>query len=181
MTYKTHICGGVSAALIITILSRHGYLGLTELSTPAIFGVFTSAILGSSFPDIDQPKSRIGQQLPVVSSLVRSSFGHRGFCHSLLFLLLIHYLVSIFLPSMAFYSYAFIAGAASHLFFDMFNSPGVPLLWPLKVRVRFAKIRTESPTNTKVANFPEKVFRSVWIIFDVLLAANLVVGSSLIS
>jgi len=152
-----------------------GYFGLTPLSTPAIFGTFIAAMFGSVFPDIDQPKSKMGQQIPILSKLMRGTFGHRGFCHSLLFLLILHFLVVRFLPSMAFYSLVFCLGASTHLFFDMFNSPGVPLFWPVKIRVRIAKIRTESQFNSKAANLPEKMFRGVVCVLDVLLAVNMAV------
>ena len=93
----------------------------------------------------------------------------------LLFLLILHFLVVRFLPSMAFYSLVFCLGASTHLFFDMFNSPGVPLFWPVKIRVRIAKIRTESQFNSKAANLPEKMFRGVVCVLDVLLAVNMAV------
>lgn len=139
MTYRTHILGGVAIGAVVTTAAGQGYFGLTPLSTPAIFGTFIAAMFGSVFPDIDQPKSKIGQQIPILSKLMRGTFGHRGFCHSLLFLLILHFLVVRFLPSMAFYSLVFCLGASTHLFFDMFNSPGVPLFWPVKIRVRIAK------------------------------------------
>ena len=175
MTYRTHILGGVAIGAVVTTAAGQGYFGLTPLSTPAIFGTFIAAMFGSVFPDIDQPKSKIGQQIPILSKLMRGTFGHRGFCHSLLFLLILHFLVVRFLPSMAFYSLVFCLGAATHLFFDMFNSPGVPLFWPVKIRVRIAKIRTESQFNSKAANLPEKMFRGVVCVLDVLLAVNMAV------
>lgn len=176
MTYRTHILGGIAVGALVTTAAEQGCLGLASLSTPAIFGTFVSAMFGSVFPDIDQPKSKMGQQIPVVSRLMRGTFGHRGFCHSLLFLLILYFLVVYFLPSMSYYSIVFCLGSATHLFFDMFNSPGVPLFWPVKIRVRIAKIRTESQFNSKVANLPEKVFRGVICILDILLAVNMAVA-----
>lgn len=175
MTYRTHILGGVAIGALVTTAAGQGYFGLLPLSTPAIFGTFISAMFGSIFPDIDQPKSKMGQQIPILSRLMRGTFGHRGFCHSILFLLTLHFLVTQFLPSMTFYSVVFCLGAVTHLFFDMFNSPGVPLFWPVKIRVRIAKIRTESRFNSKAANLPEKIFRGVICTLDVLLAVNMVV------
>ncbi|WP_418055079.1 metal-dependent hydrolase [Pseudoflavonifractor phocaeensis] len=150
MTYRTHILGGVAAAAIITTVSARGCLEfLPPLSTPAVFGSFVAAMIGSILPDIDQPTSMVGKTLPIISRLMRGAFGHRGFCHSLLFLALIYGITMTLFSSMKFYALVLCLGAGSHLLFDMFNRPGIPLLWPLKIQFRLAKIKTESQFGTK--------------------------------
>lgn len=75
MTYRTHILGGVAIGAVVTTAAGQEYFGLTPLSTPAIFGTFIAAMFGSVFPDIDQPKSKMGQQIPILSKLMRGTFG----------------------------------------------------------------------------------------------------------
>jgi inner membrane protein len=170
ITYRTHVLGGIAVAAIVTNIAARGQLeSLPPLTTPAVFGSFVSAMIGSALPDIDQPTSTVGKTLPVVSRLMCGAFGHRGFCHSALFLALFYWLVAAVLPSMKFYAFMLCLGAASHLFFDMFNRPGVPLLWPFKIRFRLAKIKTESKFGTKRDNMQEKVFRAVVTGLDFLL------------
>ncbi len=74
---------------------------------------------------------------------------------------------------MSFYALMLCFGAASHLFFDMFNRPGVPLLWPFKLRFRLAKIKTESKFGTKRDNLQEKIFRLIVAALDVILILSM--------
>ena len=46
--------------------------------------IVPSAILTCLLPDIDHPKSFLGQRLSWISKPVARAFGHRGFTHSLL-------------------------------------------------------------------------------------------------
>nr|WP_300980584.1 metal-dependent hydrolase [Flavonifractor sp. An306] len=166
--------GGIAVAAMVTTVAMGGqFEGLPPLTTPAIFGSFIAAMTGSVFPDIDQPTSTMGRTLPIVSKMMCGTFGHRGFCHSLLFLIVIYGLTAAFLPSMSFYALMLCFGAASHLFFDMFNRPGVPLLWPFKLRFRLAKIKTESKFGTKRDNLQEKIFRLIVAALDVILILSM--------
>ena len=45
--------------------------------------IVPSAILTCLLPDIDHPKSFLGQRLKWISKPVARAFGHRGFTHSL--------------------------------------------------------------------------------------------------
>ncbi|STM77085.1 putative membrane-bound metal-dependent hydrolase [Escherichia coli] len=46
--------------------------------------IVPSAILTCLLPDIDHPKSFLGQRLKWISKPIARAFGHRGFTHSLL-------------------------------------------------------------------------------------------------
>ncbi len=46
--------------------------------------IVPSAVLTCLLPDIDHPKSFLGQRLSWISKPVARAFGHRGFTHSLL-------------------------------------------------------------------------------------------------
>ncbi|RVS91461.1 metal-dependent hydrolase [Escherichia coli] len=68
--------------------------------------IVPSAILTCLLPDIDHPKSFLGQRLKWISKPIARAFGHRGFTHSLLAV------------------------------FALLAPAGVPLLWPCRWRFR---------------------------------------------
>ena len=84
MMGNTHMTGGVVAALSVITVS-----GITS---PALMGLGTAcAVSGSLFPDIDHPNSKLSrrnQLCSAISNLVCSLTTHRGFCHTVPFLLL---------------------------------------------------------------------------------------------
>lgn len=157
------------AAIVTTVAKTGRFDFLPPLTAPEVFGTFIAAAIGSALPDIDQPSSKIGHKLPIMARLMKGMFGHRGLCHSLLFLAVLYAATLIFLPSMQFYSLIMCLGAGSHLIFDMFNCGGVPLVWPFRVRFRVARIKTESPRGNKKDNAPEQRFRAVVRAVDVFL------------
>ncbi|CDL39947.1 Membrane-bound metal-dependent hydrolase YdjM, induced during SOS response [Citrobacter freundii] len=57
--------------------------------------IVPSAILTCLLPDIDHPKSLLGQRLKWISKPIARAFGHRGFTHSLL---AVFALLTTFLP-----------------------------------------------------------------------------------
>lgn len=173
MTYKTHLLGGAAAAVDFILLASENRFGLEPLSVPAICGVFTASMIGGLSPDIDLQNSKVGKTLKPVSAMANGLVGHRTFFHSLLFLLIVLYLTDRFVPSMCLYALAFCAGAASHLLLDMLNEPGVPLLWPIKIRFRIAKIKTESISNSKRENRPERIFRTVLGVLVLFMTINM--------
>ena len=116
MTYKTHLVGGAVAAMLLTLAASEQELGLKPFTTPEFFGVLTASLLGSLAPDIDQgKKSKAGAMVKPVASVCSKCFGHRTFCHSVWFLLLLYFIIRGIFPSMAFFGLAFCIGGASHL------------------------------------------------------------------
>jgi inner membrane protein len=108
---------------------------------------FAVNFIGGLFPDIDQPTSdfwdnfRLG---PVVAKFFCPAIGgHRHISHSLLGLLLIGYgtefltqkLSSVIFIDMKVVWAAFMIGVISHLVLDLFTKEGLPLLWPLEVKI----------------------------------------------
>jgi endonuclease YncB( thermonuclease family) len=97
--------------------------------TPEVLAVAATSIL----PDADNPKSWLGHQLGRVSQDLHRLFGHRGFLHFLLALLLFVVVVGLpiwwatGLPALAL---AASVGYGSHLFADMLTLSGVQLFWP---------------------------------------------------
>lgn len=102
--------------------------------------IIPSAILTCLLPDIDHPKSFLGQRLKWVSKPIARAFGHRGFTHSLLavFALLATFYLKVpdtwIIPADALQG--MVLGYLSHIVADMLTPAGVPLLWPCRWRFR---------------------------------------------
>jgi inner membrane protein len=80
MTAKGHM------ALASAVTLSYLYVDNDLISTLPYFEYFLIAILiGSLFPDIDEPESYIGNKLKVVSILTSVIFKHRTFTHYLIF------------------------------------------------------------------------------------------------
>ena len=122
MIFKTHM----AFALNITI-------GL-ELANIIIIGnsyyekvfFYSFLLLGSVFPDIDEPNSFIGKKFPIISDFLSFSFGHRGFTHFLIFPLLIFFGLYFFIddeckPLL----FAFCLGNLLHQVGDMLTNTGI--------------------------------------------------------
>ena len=158
MLGKTHVSFGLG-------LSACGIVGFNALTnTPlsgADLGIFYGAVaLGSLLPDIDEPNSLLGKKTLGVSNLIQSIFGHRGFTHSLCFVLLLGILLLLLgtldknlwneIPFVAEFAKAFggiiqaqnveifgiglLLGCIFHLIGDMMTLSGVPLLLPFASR-----------------------------------------------
>lgn len=145
MNATTHAVFGVAALA--------GYSLLTGEAPPLY--AYPAAVISSWIPDVDNPRSRLGNGLsrmknPALNSLTRPvswalkvvsftlfrTVGHRTLTHSLLGVAVFVALVS---PGAAFSPDLFaalVAGYVSHLVADALNTKGVPLLWPAGWRFR---------------------------------------------
>jgi inner membrane protein len=95
------------------------------------------AVIGSLAPDIDHPKSTLGQLVKPLSVPIAFVFGHRGVTHSTLAVIACAWVLyehagysRLILP--------FLIGYISHLGGDLLTPAGLPLLWPLKRRRTFS-------------------------------------------
>ena len=104
-------------------------------------------LIGGIFPDIDNPKSYFGQLSKPVSTVIgkigegigKTGSHHRGIFHDFsLYLagLVLSYFYAPFLIG-------FFLGAVSHLFLDMFNPAGVPVLFGIS-KIHLGKIKADS-------------------------------------
>lgn len=102
--------------------------------------IVPSAVLTCLLPDIDHPKSFLGQRLSWISKPVARAFGHRGFTHSLLAVfgaLTLFYLKvpdSWIVPADALEGHG--AGLSQPHSRRYAHPAGVPLLWPCRWRFR---------------------------------------------
>ncbi len=106
-----------------------------------------SALLTCLLPDIDHPKSLLGQRLRWLSQPIARAFGHRGFTHSLLAVAAGLWLFQINLPKsspiLPDVLQGLTLGYLSHIVADMLTPAGVPLLWPCRWRFRLPILRSQ--------------------------------------
>ncbi len=119
----THIAGGVTACALFAHTKNPSDL--------AIAGFF--ALL----PDIDQSNSTLGKFNPLAKVLK-----HRGFCHSLLFALLVSSAFQFLFGRHI--ALCVLIGMTSHLVLDLFNYSGEELLWPVKINITCPFIHVKS-------------------------------------
>ena len=142
MTGKTHIVGGIAGSLAYAQFVNHD---------PLI--MLGAGVVGALLPDICHGGSKIGRKLPILSKIINMMFGHRTFTHSLLFLMIVAYLLNLFIPSEAVKA-GFLAGMVSHYVLDMATKNGIKLLFPISMTIRF-------PLTTKTGGKVESVVFSI--------------------
>lgn len=112
--------------------------------------IFMSAcIVGSLSPDIDLPDSKLGHLIKPISALLNKIFGHRGFIHTPLnaaVLTLIYWLITRAIEPIAFRTVAlgFLVGFTVHLIQDTFTKGGIMWLYPVKLKIHFTNIGSDS-------------------------------------
>ena len=121
---------------------------------PALYA-YPVAVVAAWLPDVDNPRSTLGNGLsrrknpftnavtrPISWALRTTSFflvrvvGHRTLTHSLLGLAILLLPAWLLLGSFPDLVLALAAGCVSHVVADALNTPGVPLLWPVRWRFR---------------------------------------------
>jgi inner membrane protein len=135
MMAGSHIALGAAAWLVAA-----PRLGMPPLD-PAALGL---AVLGALLPDIDHPKSWVGQRLRPVSALCARIFGHRGMTHSLVAVggctaLLLRQDVPLAVTA------PLVVGYISHLAADLLTPAGLRLAWPLRGTWALPLCRAGSP------------------------------------
>ena len=108
--------------------------------------MIAGALIGSIYPDLDEPNSIFGSRVKPLSWLAKIFLGHRGIIHTplncavitgLLYLIHIKYGPDIIktidyntLPWVLFIAQGFCAGYLSHLLLDTLTPQGIMLLYP---------------------------------------------------
>ncbi|SFM94269.1 inner membrane protein [Izhakiella capsodis] len=135
MTAEGHLIVAIASA----IFAKRAAL-TPELAHADWWHLIPASLLTCLLPDIDHPKSFLGQRLSWISRPVARLFGHRGFTHSLLaicagvVLLQLHLPKNGWIPADALQG--MVLGYLSHIAADMLTPAGVPLLWPCRWRFR---------------------------------------------
>jgi len=135
MTAEGHLIFAIASA----IFAKRAEL-TPVLASADWWHIIPAALLTCLLPDIDHPKSLLGQRLKWLSQPIARAFGHRGFTHSLLAvaggvaLLQMKLPAGWIIPADAFQG--MVLGYLSHIVADMLTPAGVPLLWPCRWRFR---------------------------------------------
>lgn len=150
MNYQAHRIAGICTATVVSTLIYQESIG--ETGTYIAIGLaIVGGSMGGLLPDIDHPTSKIGKRIPPISKLINVLFGHRGFTHSILAIILFAYFlffITSIIPDvlLGFYipfALGLIVGYASHLVLDMTTVSGIPLLYPVVNKsYRIAKLRS---------------------------------------
>ncbi|MEA1064897.1 metal-dependent hydrolase [Apirhabdus apintestini] len=166
MTAEGHLLFAISSAVfaknaaLTPILARGDW-----------WHILSAAVLSCLLPDIDHPKSFLGQRIPWLSHPIARAFGHRGFTHSLLAVfaaLTLCYLKvpdSWLLPADALQG--LVLGYLSHIAADMLTPAGVPLLWPCRWRFRLPVIAPRG------GNLIERCISAALLAFALWMPASL--------
>lgn len=134
MIAKTHI----SFALCVASCGVVSYeIFVERLENKDLIVLFTSIGFGALLPDIDEPHSTIGRKTPLVSHVFNKIFGHRGATHTLIFPLVIAfllYLLMAYLPFSPLILYGVVCGCYLHIAGDMLTKSGCPIYMPFSTR-----------------------------------------------
>ena len=132
MTVKGHTT--LASFLLITI----GTYNNIPLDTFTIF--YSSGLLGSLLPDIDEQGSYIGRRAKTLSFFISSIFSHRTFTHYLIFPVLIFLCGFYFLEgALKIFVIGLAIGVLLHDFGDMLTKGGiVGFFWPILAKTRVA-------------------------------------------
>lgn len=147
MKARTHLAGGAVAGLAFVEVASKGQFGI-ELSLKATALCFVLALLGSLAPDIDLQNSKAGQFAKPAGFVLHRVLGHRTLFHSPLVMICIYLAQVMLYPQGMVYCIAFLTGYGSHIFLDMLNKAGVPLLYPNTKRFSLIGIRSGSMGET---------------------------------
>lgn len=147
MTGKTHAAVGVVSTAALIMLYPKGF-DVSGIRILPIVSLVT-AVTGSYLPDIDIQRSALGQRHRIISRMLK----HRGATHSLivpLFIVVLIYAISKYLAVLVPIAillnsvlFGLLFGWVLHIFADMFNKKGVPLLYPFtRSHFHIASVKT---------------------------------------
>jgi inner membrane protein len=118
MLFHTHIMFGVVSFILLSPLFSGG--------NEVLFLVFV--LLGSVLPDIDDGHSKIKKASGVIGSIISFIFKHRGIFHSLVMVIALFIVLSMW---STYYAFGLCIGYLSHLLSDALTPMGVQFLYPL--------------------------------------------------
>lgn len=161
MTAEGHLIFAIASA----IFAKRAEL-TPILASADWWHIIPATLVTCLLPDIDHPKSLLGQRLSWISRPVARVFGHRGFTHSLLAvgagvaLLQLKFPADWLLPADVFQS--MVVGYLSHIVADMLTPAGVPLLWPCRWRFRLPLLRSQKGNQLERALCLVLVGCTIW-------------------
>lgn len=140
-----------------------------------------AAALGALLPDLDAPRSKIGQwsiggvkPFLLPSQAINRSVGHRSLLHSLLALVYVALAGVILSPFLGWQiSLALWLGYASHLLTDSSTRSGIPLLYPKPKRFHLLPKKLRIVTGSSAEEVIFVVFAALGLILFLTNLATL--------
>jgi len=118
MLFLTHLLFGILVAFVSrSFISGGNYL--------VFFGL---VILGSVLSDIDEKHSKVVKWSGLVGIVISFFSKHRGFFHSVFFVVLITLVLKFFLGN--YYAWGLFLGLVGHLFLDSMSRKGINFFHP---------------------------------------------------
>lgn len=142
MKGREHLMLGAAIGASVVAVTQNYNDGLIFMST---------CMLGSLFPDIDLPGSKMGHVFKPISYLLNERYGHRGFIHTPLnavLLTVIYWSITYLTAPWMFWptAFGFLMGFFAHLLQDTFTKGGIMWLYPVKSKIHFTNIKSDSIT-----------------------------------
>lgn len=186
MTKSVHVTAGTATMLYLAVKCPGGFSVAGVNVLPAIAVV--TAMVGSYIPDFDtkpmhyiQGKKGLAKKVAKVKTKAVNCItgGHRGLTHTLVFpaiCVAIMWYISTFFGNMPHFAslcmsavFGFTAGWVIHIFADLFNGKGCPILWP------FVK------SHFHIMDFPsEGVGQWIWCVLYLIVSFMLILGKEIV-
>lgn len=158
MRVETHFAGGLAAGVAMA-----AYLHLPPVQLAPVLAV---AAVGALLPDIDHAGSAPNHALGLAGKVTAAMVSHRSVTHSLAFCAVIAFVMYVLHAPML-YTYAALAGMASHLLLDSLNPRGVPWLWPFGKHISTAPlVITTGSAAEKVVVLPVLYASVIYLLFQ---------------
>ncbi len=161
MTARTH--DAVAFSALVTLAA---FYPPSSLNVPTLFTSLVANIVGSLIPDMDQAGNRLWDLLPsgnLLGRVFRKLFlSHRTLSHSFLGIFLTYKIFEWLLPKILNPNYldikivfwSLMVGYVSHLAADAITKEGIPLLFPIPVKIGFPPLSfLRVKTGSWVENF----------------------------
>ena len=165
MLWRTHFLAGAAAGLLLA--GHHADLRTAAMSA-GVAGV--AALL----PDLDDPHSKVGHVIPLISWAIKTTVGHRGPLHSLAGAGVMSLLAAFVMRFWYAHTLVFghmvplvAVGYVSHLVMDSLNPQGVPWLWPVEAHFRVPLVQTGGLLE-HLAVTPAMLVLCGWLIWPIL-------------
>ncbi len=160
MTSRTHDIFAFASLVTVAAYYPPASLNLATMITSLVGGV-----VGSLLPDIDQESNRLWDLLPAgqfLGGVLKNVFlAHRTISHSLIGVFAVYKFLGWVLPKLLNPGWiniqivlaSIMIGFLSHLLIDSLTEEGLPLFFPLKLKVGFPPVR---PWRIKTGKWFEK-------------------------
>lgn len=169
MTGRTHDLAAFTALSFVMVT-----IPLEKMTLATALVAFSANMIGGLAPDLDQSTANLWRRIrggtilgKVIAPLIG---GHRFLSHSIIGVFLVGIIVkalldiisSVLLVDMAIVWWAFMIGFISHIIMDLFTHEGVPILFPIPVRLgippfRFLRMKTGGVVEKSFV-FPVLIF-----------------------